>query len=86
MYLKSLKPNDIKIIKIDINTLKINKVNELKLKNKDSMLKPPINAPNNILINLAFLFKIRETLSSSKKSKKKLSKIIKSTYIFIYIT
>lgn len=71
---------------IDINTLKIKSTSELTLINKNKMLIPPIKEPKITLFKLAFLFNIRLTARSNKKSKKKFKMIIKSTYIFISTT
>lgn len=85
-YFKFLKPKDINTINTEIKTLNKNNPKELKLINNDIILTAPNKAPKSNLINLAFLFNIKDVPKSSKKSKKKLSKIIKSTYIFISIT
>lgn len=85
-YFKSLNPNDINTINTEIKTLSKNNPNESKFINNDNMLTPPNNAPKSNLINLVFLFNIKDVHKSNKKSKKKLSKIIKSTYIFMSIT
>lgn len=85
-YFKSLKPKDINTINTEIKTLSKSNPKESKFRNNDNMLTPPNNAPKSNLINLVFLFNIKDVHKSNKKSKKKLSKIIKSTYIFMSIT
>lgn len=82
-YLKFLNPNDTNTINIEISILIMNKLKELRFINNDNILIPPTTAPSSILNNLAFLFNINDVDKSNKKSKKKLSKIIKSTYIFM---
>ena len=77
-YLKLLKPKLAKTITIDIKTLIKKSSKELIFINNNKILKPPINAPIIILINLVFLLSIKDTPKRSKKSKKKLSIIIKS--------
>lgn len=68
---------------MEINIFKKKSSSEFMLTNKERILTAPTNEPNNNLITLVFLFKIKETLNNNIKSKKKLSKTIKSTYIFI---
>lgn len=52
-------------------------------KKRERMLRLPMKEPNSKRFIEMFLFKIRETLVNSKKSKAKFNSKIRSTYIFI---